>query len=78
MSRSITISDDLYAKLEAAAQRRGLPKVEELLEQWQVADTELAQRAQVVQRIHSLQAHMFATYGKMPDSVDLIREDRDR
>jgi hypothetical protein len=47
MSHSLTISDNLYARLEAAARRRGLESVEQLLETWQTTEEELA-------RFHSL------------------------
>lgn len=78
MSRVLTISDDLYGKLETAAQRRGLTHIDQLLEQWQAADAELARRAQVVQHIDALREELRAKYGEMPDSVELIREDRER
>lgn len=78
MSRVLTISDDLYGKLEEAAHRHGLTQISELLEHWQAADEELARRAQTVRQIGAVRERMRATYGEMPDSVDLIREDRGR
>ena len=78
MSKILTISDDLYARLETAARQRGLPKVEDLLEAWQASEAERSQRAQAVERIDALRTRLFATYGEMPDSVELIREDRAR
>lgn len=44
MSRTLTISDELYARLEAEARSRGLNTVEELLDQIQIPETELARR----------------------------------
>ena len=42
MSQSLTISDGLLARLEAAARRRGLSSVEQLLETWQASEEDLA------------------------------------
>jgi hypothetical protein len=78
MSRVLTLSDDLYDKLETAAQRCGLAQIDQLLEQWQAADEERAKRDEVLQRILALNDQMRAKYGVMPDSVELIREDRGR
>lgn len=78
MSKILTISDDLYTRLETAARQRGLSRVEDLLEAWQATEDEGRQRAQAVERIDALRARLFATYGEMPDSVELIREDRAR
>lgn len=78
MSRTITISDDLYARLEAEAHARGLASIEHLLEGWEHVEADLSQRKDVVRRIDSLREHIFAEYGEMPDSVELMREDRAR
>ena len=78
MSRVLTLSDELYARLEMAARQRGLSGVEELLETWQANEEERRQRARSVERIDALRAQVFATYGEMPDSVELIRQDRGR
>jgi hypothetical protein len=82
MSRTITVSDELYARLEGAAHRWGLTGVEQLLER--VADPpatdedELRRRAEVVAAIDAHRAELLQKYGVMPDSTDLIREDRER
>jgi 5'-deoxynucleotidase YfbR-like HD superfamily hydrolase len=78
MSKILTISDDLYGRLETAARQRGLSKIEDLLEAWQESEAERSQRAQAVERIDALRTRLFAAYGEMPDSVELIREDRAR
>jgi hypothetical protein len=78
MSRTLTISEGLYARLEAAAQRLGLQDVVQLLETWETDGEELARRAKVVQDIDSLREKILKTCGPMPDSVDLMREDRER
>jgi hypothetical protein len=78
MSQTLTVSDELYARLEAAARQRGLPGVEQLLEMWQSKEEECNRRAQAVRQIDAVRAQLFATYGEMPDSVALIREDRER
>lgn len=35
-------------------------------------------RSDVVSQIDDLRERLFAKYGEMPDSVELLREDRDR
>jgi hypothetical protein len=40
-------------------------------------EMDLNQRHQAVQRIDSVRAKLLATYGEMPDSTMLIREDRE-
>jgi hypothetical protein len=78
MSRTLTVSDDLYARLEQAARRRGLSGIEPLLREWEAGERERERRRQVVEQIDALRAHLLATYGEMPDSTPLIREDRQR
>jgi predicted CopG family antitoxin len=79
MSRTLTISDDLYARLEAEARARGLNSVESLLEELKkTAEDGLKQRKNAVRRIDDLRESLFAKYGEMPDSVELLREDRAR
>jgi hypothetical protein len=77
MSRTLTISDELFARLEASARQRGLAGVEQLLEEWQAHAEDRSRRVEVVKRIDALRDRLFATYGEMPDSVALIREDRE-
>lgn len=50
---------------------------EELLETWQAEDRDMNHRGEVVQRIKALQQKLYEKYGEMPDSTELIREDRD-
>lgn len=76
MSRTLTVSDTLYERLERAAHARGLSTIEQLLEQWQPGDDELRHRQDVVRQINQVRERLFATYGEMPDSVELLRDDR--
>lgn len=78
MSRTLTISDELYARLESEARDRGLKSVEELLDRFQSLEADIAQRKEAVRQIDFLRARLFARYGQMPDSVELLREDRAR
>ncbi len=78
MTRILSISDDLYNRLEAATQQRGLDSIERLLEEWPLENDDLHQRQETVRQIDALRERLFATYGEMPDSTDLIREDRAR
>lgn len=59
--------------------------VRHVLEEYDIKDIDretqgidLNQRRQAVQRIDSVRAKLLATYGEMPDSTPLIREDRER
>lgn len=82
MSHTLTISDALYARLETLAHKHGLRSVQELIERliemWQAKADELRRRQEVVRRIDALRESLFAMYGQMPDSVELIRADRER
>jgi hypothetical protein len=78
MDRTLNISDALYTRLQATLQRRGFTNVEQLLESWLTQEEELRQRQETVQRIDSLREHLFAKYAKMPDSTDLLQDDRGR
>ena len=78
MSRTLRISDDLYVQLEATVQTRGLSSIEQLLEEWQSQEAGLPRRQEAVRKIDALRERLFAMYGEMPDSVELIREDRAR
>jgi hypothetical protein len=78
LSRTLTISDDLYARLETEARARGLNSVERLLEEWKHAETDFNQRQDAVRRIDDLRERLFAKYGEMPDSMELVRTDRAR
>ncbi len=78
MTRTLNISDTLHERLEAAAHRRGLNSVEQLLELWQASEEELDRRQEAVRQIDALRERLFARYGEMPDSTILVREDRAR
>lgn len=78
MGKTLNISDDLYDRLDQAARQRGMKNIEQLLETLQSSEDDLHRRQRVVERIATLRARFFSTYGQMPDSVDLIREDRSR
>jgi len=78
MSKTLVISDELYERLEREAQHRGLETVQQLLESWHPSEEELLMRKRKVDRINMLRHRLHQKYGEMPDSVDLIREDRDR
>jgi hypothetical protein len=57
MSRTLTISDELLARLEAAARRRGLDSVELLLEAWQAGEEQQATFHTLVERWKKETAH---------------------
>jgi predicted CopG family antitoxin len=86
MSRTITVSDQTYQRLEAETRARGLKSIEQLLERLPLpaaenevlSEEELQRRREAVDQIIAIQERLSRTYGMMPDSVDLIREDRER
>lgn len=78
MSRTITISDELYARLETEARARGLNSIEHLLEEREQSAADLNERQRVVKRIDDLRERLFIKYGEMPDSVESLRADRNR
>jgi len=78
MSQTLTISDKLYKRLSKTTQVLGLNNVENLLEMWQEREDELRRRRKVVRQIDKARKQLFARYGEMPDSVELIQEDRMR
>lgn len=86
MSQTLTIPDDLYARLEDAARRHRVT-IEGLFRSWQIDDqhaqdnaesTELGSRRAAVARMNATRADLAARYGDMLDSTDLIREDWER
>jgi len=78
MSRTITVSDDLYHRLEAAARTHGFVEIEQLLQEWQAGEEERQRRLRAVREIDAIRARMSQTYGTMSDSADMIQEDRSR
>jgi hypothetical protein len=57
MSQTLTISEQLLARLEAAARRRGLNSVEQLLETWQAGGEELTRFHALAERWKQETAH---------------------
>ena len=78
MSKTLVVSDDLYDRLEHAARQRGLMSVEQLIETWQASEEELRNRRKTVEKIDALRSRLLHAYGQMPDSVDLLHQDRAR
>ncbi|MCI0388255.1 MAG: hypothetical protein MOB07_05765 [Acidobacteria bacterium] len=75
--QTLRISESLYNRLEAEAQLQGV-SIEQLLDKWERRESEIRRRHEVVREINELREEMLAKYGVMPDSTDLIREDRER
>lgn len=87
MSKTLIVSDKTYESLEHLAHKREMETVEQFLEELteQLAkdeaaewEKELERRHEQVERIKAFQRKMAEKYGVMPNSVDLIREDRNR
>lgn len=78
MSQTLVISDELHARLQSSVREHGFQTVEQLLEFWQTQETERRQRQTTVAEIDQLRRRLFDKYGVAPDSVALLREDRER
>ncbi len=83
MSVTLTVSDKTFQKLQISAKQQGKKNVEELLEEWQDEkaidfEKELARRKELGERMRQLRERIFREHGTMPDSTELIREDRER
>ncbi|HEY0737706.1 MAG TPA: hypothetical protein VGD69_22500 [Herpetosiphonaceae bacterium] len=76
MSQTVVVSDNLYQRLQTEAQRRGLSRVEDLLEQWTPGGESDHQRHEAVREIRAFRERMHTKYGDAIDSVDLLRADR--
>jgi hypothetical protein len=58
MSRTLTLSDALLGRLEAAARRRGLSSVEQLLKTWESSEQQLARFRTLAERWKRETAHL--------------------
>jgi hypothetical protein len=61
MSRTLTIPDALYTRLERVGRTRGFRSIEQFLEVWQSHEDTLLHRQEVVTRIDGLRKRLFAT-----------------
>lgn len=77
MSRTLTIPDTLYERLEAEARASGVSSIERYLEQ-RFSDDERQRRARAVQQADTVRESLAARYTEASDSVQMIREDRSR
>ncbi len=78
MSRTLEISDELYTRLEAEAKKKGLESVESYLEVSLLKKEDKDRGEAAARRVLELREQFSKKYGKMPDSTELIREDRER
>jgi len=76
MSVTLTISEKTYEKLKSIASSKGFEDVGKFLDEWE--EIEAANRREVVGDIRAFRKKMEEKYGEMPDSTELIREDRMR
>lgn len=74
MSLMLDVSADIEEELRQHANAHG-QTIETLVENWLEADRI---RDAAFNRVHALRQALFEQYGIQPDSVPLIREDRDR
>ncbi len=78
MSVTLTISEKAFKKLQSAAIRQGFMKVEKFLENWNLDESELIKRRELVERIDARREKIFKEIGLMSDSAEIVREDRER
>jgi hypothetical protein len=78
MSRTVTIPDALYTRLQQTAYARGFNSITQLLEVWQSREDTLRNRQEAVTRIDTLRKRLFTRYGAFPDSAADVRDDRAR
>ena len=78
MSRTVTIPDTLYTRLQQTADARGCSSITQLLEVRQSHEDTFRTRQEAVTRIDALRKRLSARYGVFPDSVADVREDRAR
>ena len=78
MSRTVTIPDALYIRLQETAHAHGFSSITQLLEIWQSREDTFRTRQEAVARIDALRERLLATYGVFPDSAADVREDRAR
>ena len=78
MSRTVTIPDALYSRLQQTAHAHGFSSITQLLEVWQAREDTFRNRQEAVARIDALRKRLFARYGAFPDSTADVREDRAR
>ncbi len=83
MSQTLTISDQLYRRLDAEAKEQGLESIERLLEvkhapPTTLSEEELRRRREAVSLADEIRERIFQKCGVMPDSTELLRQDRER
>ena len=78
MQQVLTISENLYQRLQITARENGLPSIEQLLEYWQRRESTLNRRREIVQNIVALREELAKEYTQFPDSVALLQDDRAR
>jgi hypothetical protein len=78
MGQTITISEDLHARLDESARQRGLESIEKLLEVWQVAEDALRQRERndAAAPIDAVSERIFETWGEVAERAYWIRQDQ--
>lgn len=77
MARTANFSDETYSQLEKMARNLGFDSVERMIESW-LWEAELRRREEVGRRIDEHREQMYAKYGLMEDSTEMIRQDRER
>jgi hypothetical protein len=75
LSHHLTISNELYERLDAEARHRGLDDVEGLLAEIAAG---AGGRRDALRQIDDLRERLRTKYGELPDSVELLRDDRAR
>ena len=77
MTNTIEVSKEVYNWLVEGSTRRGCT-IEQFLEWKLKEDRKERDREAAFHNVNDIWQHMSETYGRQPDGVDSIREDRDR
>jgi hypothetical protein len=76
VGKPIALDDQLYKELEKVAASTGVGGVERMIET--INEEERMTRDEAARRIKEVYAYMKAKYGRVENSVNLLREDRAR
>ncbi len=78
MSKTLTLPDQVHDRLERQAKASGFASVEDFIQSWNLTEDEMSRRKRLADRLRELRGQIKAKHGVMPDSVSLLREDRER
>ena len=78
MGVAVSVPEQLHARLQHSARKRGCAEVAELLEHWQTREEQSDDSEVILREVDAIHNELAASGRVFSDSVDLIREDRER